>query len=115
MFGKTLLVWSVEMPRQHRGNVQPQLDQDEHDHVGHDDDLGPGYRRVKEATVTLRVDETSTPNVTYLGEARVGTGEGEARWKIQKIDETTNVTITFADGDEKYDNIWTDRTSITYS
>lgn len=103
------------MPRQHRGNVQPQLDQDEHDHIGNDDDLGHGYRRVKAPPIAYRVDETSTANTTYVGEAKLGASESEAVWMIYQIDESSGVAIKYADGNDKFDNIWQDRTTLSYS
>lgn len=53
---------------------------------------------------------------TYVGEAQPGTGEGEAKWRIKRIEEVgDDFNILWADGDANFNNIWTDRTTFTYS
>jgi len=64
---------------------------------------------------TLAVDEISSA-LTYLGFAKPGTGTDEAKWQIRRITKTGTVTVfEFADGNDRYDNVWDDRTSLTYS
>lgn len=67
------------------------------------------------ADVAIRLDDTSTINVTYVGYASMGALEAAASWKIKKIDETSGISITWADGNNSFDNIWNNRTSLTYS
>jgi len=62
----------------------------------------------------IQLDDTSTPNVTYIGKAIPGSLTSAAVWQVSKIDESSNLAITFADGDSDFDNIWDDRTSLTY-
>lgn len=62
----------------------------------------------------VRVDEASA-TVTYVGEADTGTATSAASWRIKKIDTTSGTTVTWADGDASFNNIWDDRASITYS
>lgn len=62
----------------------------------------------------LRLDDTSTANVTYVGYAAIGTATSAASWKIKKLDETTGLVITFA-GSGAYTQIWDNRTSLSYS
>jgi len=65
--------------------------------------------------LALRLDETSTTNITYVGKAAPGSSEGSAVWRIFIIDETTSVMkILWADSNSNFDNIWTNRTSLTY-
>lgn len=70
------------------------------------------------STYDLRLDDTTTTNVTYIGKA-VLTGSAiatsSAVWQIQKIDETTGMIITWADGDASFNNIWDNRASLTYA
>lgn len=62
-----------------------------------------------------QVDEASA-TVTYQGWATVGTATSAASWRIRKISKSGNVTsITWADGNATYDNVWADRASLTYS
>ena len=63
----------------------------------------------------LLLDDTSTANVTYIGQAAIGSDESQAVWQIKKVDETSGIVITYADGDANYNNIWDNRTSLTYS
>ena len=66
----------------------------------------------------VQLDDVSTSNVTYVGKARIGSAAGSAVWQIMKIDESgTPITlvITYADGNANFDNIWSNRTSLTYS
>lgn len=61
------------------------------------------------------IDDTSTPNVTYIGRSKVGTATSASAWQIRKIDETSGTVITWADGDDAFNQVWDDRTSLTYS
>jgi hypothetical protein len=63
----------------------------------------------------LLLDDTSTANVTYIGQAAIGSDRTQAVWQIKKVDETSGIVITWADGDANYNNIWDNRTSLTYS
>jgi len=57
---------------------------------------------------------TIVGSVTYVAKAPAGTLQSEAKWKVKKIDETTGIVITWADGNELYDNVATDLTTLTY-
>ena len=53
---------------------------------------------------------------TYEGEAVPGTATSSAIWRIKKI--ATNagdVTVTWADGNANFDNVWDNRVSLTYN
>ena len=68
-----------------------------------------------EQLVVTKVDEASS-TTTYLGRAACGTATSAASWQIRKISESGNVTtIEWADGDRKFDNVWDDRASLSYS
>lgn len=62
----------------------------------------------------LKLDDSSTANVTYIGYAPIGTAGATAGWQIQKLDKTSGLIITWADGNSNYDNVWNNRTSLTY-
>lgn len=55
----------------------------------------------------------------YYAIAEVGTAEVTAAWQVQKkvIDTTTNteIRITWADGNDLFDNVATDLTLLSYS
>lgn len=64
----------------------------------------------------LKLDDTTTTNVTYVGKAAVGSATSSAVWQMKKIDESSGMTITWADGDANFDNVWDNRaTTETYS
>jgi len=58
---------------------------------------------------------TEVGAVTYVGKAAAGSAQAAAVWQCQKIDETTGMVITWADGDILYDNAATDLTLLAYS
>ena len=62
----------------------------------------------------VRLDEVST-TLNYVGEAVPGTADGAAAWRIKKIDMTSGVVLTWADGNTNFDNIWSNRAGLTYS
>ncbi len=65
---------------------------------------------------TKRYDSVDS-TTAYLGEATAGTGAGTASWRIQKLVFGVDgaVTTTFADGNTSFDNVWTNRASLSYS
>ncbi len=62
----------------------------------------------------LRLDDTSTANVIYVGNALVGSLTASAVWQIKKVDQTTGLVITWA-GSAAFNQIWDNRTSLSYS
>lgn len=71
----------------------------------------------------VRVDAQSSGSVTTVYEGYVKNGftaqTASSIWKIKKttIDSTsgTTVAVTYADGDQNYDNVWDNRASLAYS
>lgn len=59
------------------------------------------------------IDDTTTPSVTYVGEAALGTATSAASWRIKKIDETSGVVITWTGSG--FDAVWDDRVIEVYS
>lgn len=65
--------------------------------------------------LAIRIDEP-TGNLSYIGKAELGSVNGDAVWKIQRITKSGKVTtILWADGDDEFDNVWDDRASLSYS
>jgi len=64
---------------------------------------------------SLIYDEVSS-STAYLGKATVGASQGSGVWAIQKLAFVGNsVTVTWADGNSSFDNVWTNRASLSYS
>jgi hypothetical protein len=67
-----------------------------------------------------RITEEASSTVTYIGWSYPGsnsvTGKADSRWKIKKIDSSSNPTqIGYAGGEDNYDQIWDNRASLSYS
>lgn len=63
-----------------------------------------------------QIDDTSTASVTYIGKANIGATASQSVWQIQKIDESSSpTTFTWADGNSNFDNVFSDRTTLTYN
>lgn len=65
-----------------------------------------------------RIDQAVDGLTYYTGFATVGSTTSDAVWRIKKTvlsNTSDDVTITWADGDSSFDNVWDDRTSLTYS
>lgn len=69
-----------------------------------------------------RIDNTggnSGQEVLYLGEADPGAATSAAKWRIRKFlydSGTDNVSeINWASGNDKFDKVWDNRTTYSYS
>ena len=68
-----------------------------------------------DTTYSIRVDEVST-DLTYVGEAQIGTDDNSPSWKIKRLLTTgTVLAITWADGNQQFDNIWANRAALSYT
>lgn len=63
-------------------------------------------------SLTVRIDEGATH--TYFGYALPGTAESGATWRISRLTNSSG-TLVYADGNSNFDNVWSDRSSLTYS
>lgn len=54
-------------------------------------------------------------SVIYLGKAQTSTLTSEPKWQIKKIDQTTGIVITWADGNDLFDNVFDDYLTLSYS
>ena len=82
--------------------------------------------RIFEETITgshsIRLDYDGSGNLIYIGRCllpivNLASPDADAIWQIRKLtyDGSNNVTaIKYADGNDQYDNIWNNRTSLTY-
>ncbi len=74
-----------------------------------------GRLNVNEYTKQLATKVTVSGLVTYVAKAAPGSAQASAAWSAKKIDTTTGVVITWADGNNNYDNVATNLTALTYS
>lgn len=70
---------------------------------------------ISSPSLATRIDEADA-NTTYIGSADPGSATSAAAWLIKKISVSGSATaITYADGNSNFDNIWDNRTSLSYS
>jgi len=75
---------------------------------------GREIRITEEIPYAVRVDAVGT--ISYIGEALAGSATNAAAWRIKKLEEVGNdVTVTWADGNTNFDNIWDNHLTLTYS
>jgi hypothetical protein len=61
------------------------------------------------------IDEP-TAGIMYIGKATSGSSTSSAVWQIKKLTESGVVTsILFANGSNEFNNIWSNRASLTYT
>ncbi len=66
------------------------------------------------ASYATQVDQPDS-STTYVGKAVIGSSSASAVWQIQKLAVSGTVTTaTWADSDSNFDNVWTNRASLTY-
>ena len=76
---------------------------------------GDGFKTIRDIEEKTLIDESDSAT-TYLGKAQMGASTSGASWQIKKISVASTVTtISYADGDNRYDNVWDDRASLTYT
>jgi len=61
-----------------------------------------------------RLDDTTTSNMIYIGEAQPGTATSAASWRIKRLDLTSGLIIQWA-GSGAFSQIWDNRAALTYS
>lgn len=60
--------------------------------------------------------DTTDGTVIYVGMAAKSAAAASAVWRIQKYSVSGAViTMTWADGNDLFDNVWNNRSSLTYS
>jgi len=63
----------------------------------------------------ILIDETSETWITYVWKAKIGSSLSDWVWFIMKIDETWTETKIWYAWNWLFNNIWDNRTSLTYS
>ena len=64
---------------------------------------------------SMAVKITESGTTTYIGIAAPGTAQSASTWQCKKIDESSGMVLTWADGNADFDNVATDLTALTYS
>lgn len=97
------------------GFTRPTMqDYEEHSRSG-DASTGRPLKYVQGVPNKVLVD-TSTSGTTYVGEAVPNSATSSALWRVYKVAvSATSTTVQFADGNDNFDNVWNDRSSLSYS
>lgn len=74
---------------------------------------GQAMQRMNADNLAVKIVESG--DITYIARAKPGSSEASAVWQALKIDESSGLSITWADGDSEYDNIATDLSALSYS
>jgi len=77
--------------------------------IGYD---GQGLQRGMAQNMAIILVEDG--EVKYLAMAAPGTAPTTPKWQARKIDKTTGLVITWADGDSEFDNMADDLTNLNY-
>ena len=75
--------------------------------------MGVSLEQRSDSLSALKLDQASS-TLLYVGEATIAAPSSSPMWRIRKIDTTSGVDILWADGNSFYDNVWDNRTSLTY-
>lgn len=62
----------------------------------------------------VQIDDATTANTIYIGKASIGSNTSSAVWQIAKLDTTSGLVKTWANGGASFSNIFDNRTSLTY-
>ena len=76
--------------------------------------MGVSFEQRVDAIGSLKVDQATT-TLFYVGEATFAAPTTSPLWRIRRIDTSAGVSVTWADGNSNYDNVWDDHTSLTYT
>ena len=78
---------------------------------------GSAWIRMEGGLFTSVYDYDGSSNLIYSGTALAGSAKASPAWQIKKYTYSgSNLTdVQFADGNTQFDNIWNNRTSLSYS
>lgn len=76
--------------------------------------MGVSLEQRSDSLGALKLDQV-TSTLFYVGEATIAAPTSSPIWRIRKIDTSTGVDIKWADGNSNFDNVWDNRSSLTYS
>lgn len=74
---------------------------------------GSSLQRLSADNFSLKLTEDG--DVTYIALASPGSSQSSAVWQARKLDQSSGLIITWADGNSDFDNVATDLTALNYS
>lgn len=81
------------------------------------DSIYAGAKLVFNPQLTQRIAYNAQGMQQYIGEAQPGSDTSAAVWRVRELiySGTQLTQVIWADGDTKFDNIWDNRGTLTYS
>lgn len=81
--------------------------------------MGRGAQEIKNIQYTLRLDDTTNPLYTYIGESIPGTPTSDPGWRIKRMTNADTTILWAKLGSEtissaEFNKIWDNRVSYTY-
>lgn len=72
---------------------------------------------VLDGAYTQRIAYDGSDREEYIGIAKPGSAAGSAAWQIRRITYTGDkpTVIEWADGNDRFDNVWDNRAGLSYS
>jgi hypothetical protein len=68
-----------------------------------------------DTSFSIKLDTVSS-TLLYVGEGALNSISSEPVWRIRKIETIgTVMSVLWADGNQRFDNVWDNRTSLSYS
>lgn len=63
----------------------------------------------------LALKVVTSGTTTYVGQAAIGSASSAAVWQVMKVDSSSGTSITWANGNDSFNNVWNNYASLTYS
>lgn len=82
------------------------------------ENAGTGPQGPASSTEELALEVQADANdshLTYVGKAAIGSSTAAPVWQIARLDDTSGLVKTWADGNAAFDNIFDNRESLNYS
>ena len=80
--------------------------------------MGTKTSEIIYTSYSLALDYDATGNLIYFGRAEKGALQSAAVWAINRLDYDVNdnlISILWADGNGSFDNVWNNRTVLSYN
>lgn len=75
----------------------------------------PAGNLKRKTTSNLATRIVESGNYIYIGKATIGSATSSAVWQVKRVDTTSGAVILWADGDDSFDNVFDDYSSLSYS
>jgi hypothetical protein len=78
------------------------------------EEITQGIEDALAAREDVAVEILTAAPYTYIGRAAVGSSTSASVWQIKRVEGSSDLIITWADGDTLFDNVWDLAATLTY-